>query len=127
VGVATTGGVPRFVNFSIDSSSNLADLQLSNNLPLQFPTEVYVIGQATTTLTSVSAINASQKSSLVDTGNFISLDDKGNPVSPSYQIVPYSNLVYLIRAVTNVKALNAVGNVGVISGFLVDTFVPSTT
>ena len=42
-----------------------------------------------------------------------------------FRLIAYNNLVYLIRAVSNVTALGVVGGLGATSGLLVDTFVPT--
>ena len=47
-------------------------------------------------------------------------------IDQEFQLIAYNNLVYLIRAVANVKALGVVGGLGVTSGLLVDTYVPAT-
>ena len=41
-------------------------------------------------------------------------------------MLTYNNLVYLVRAVTNVPALGKVGGLGAESGLLIDTYVPAT-
>ena len=125
LGVTNQGGVPQYMNFSISSSSTLASLVLTTNQALQFPTDCYVIGQSSTSLTSIDSINAATGLQLTDTGAFVSYDDSGTILDPSYQVVPYNNLVYLIRAVSNVPGLGTVGSIGTSAGFLVDTFVAS--
>ncbi|SPE36930.1 hypothetical protein SBA3_2530002 [Candidatus Sulfopaludibacter sp. SbA3] len=120
-------GVTEYTNFSIDATAGTADLQIGANVPLSFPTEIYVVGQASATLISVSAINALLGTGFSDTGNFMTLDDKGAIAGQEFQLVAYNNLVYLVRAVSNFPALGAVGGLGVISGLLIDTFVPTTT
>ena len=127
VAVASQGGVTQYVNFSINSTAGTADLQIGNSQPLQFPTQIYVAGQASTTLASVVQLNSKLKTNFTDTGDFLNQDAQGNVLDQEFQVIPYNNLVYLIRAVSNVKALGQLGGIGTISGLLVDTFVPATT
>jgi hypothetical protein len=125
LGVTNQGGVPQYMNFSINSSSQLSKLVLTTNQPLSFPSDCYVIGQSSTSLTSIASINTLTGLGLTDTGGFVSYDDSGKILDPSYQVIPYNNLVYLIRAVSNVQGLGLVGNIGISAGFLVDTYVAS--
>ena len=127
VAVANEGLVPRYVNFSINATAGTADLAIGNNVPLGFPTEIHVVGQASTTLTSIDAINQQLGTSLTSTGDFFTMDAGGNPLAQKFQVVTYNSLVYLIRAVSNVPALGAVGVQPAVSGLLIDTFVPATT
>ena len=116
------------MNFSIDATAGTADLQISSNKRLKFPTDCYVVGQASTTLTSIATINTKLKTtSFTDTGNFINEDQDGNVITQEFQLIPYNNLVYLIRAVANVDALSVVGGLGVTSGLLIDTYVPTAS
>ncbi len=117
----------QYRNFSINATAGTADLQVGANQPLTFPTECYVVGQISTTLTSIATINTKLGTGLTTTGDFISEDDQGNVIDQEFQLIAYNNLVYLIRAVANVKALGVVGGLGVTSGLLVDTYVPATT
>ena len=127
VAVTTKGGVTQYMNFSIDATAGTADLQISSNKRLKFPTDCYVVGQASTTLTSIATINTKLKTtSFTDTGNFMNEDQDGNVIAQEFQLIPYNNLVYLIRAVANVDALSVVGGLGATSGLLVDTYVPNT-
>ena len=123
VGVTTWGGVVQYIDFSINSTAGTADLQIGPNQRLQFPPECYVVGQASTTLTSVASIAPN----LTDTGSFMNQDPQGNLVGEQYQLITYNNLVYLIRAVANVQTLGALGGLGITSGLLIDTFVPTST
>ena len=126
VGVTTNGGVTSYTSFSINGAAGTADLQISSNQPLQFPTDCYVVGQASTTLISITDVNTLAHTALNDTGDFMNFDGQGN-VSPhqEFHLITYNNLVYLIRAVANVPALGVVGGLGAVSGLLVDTFVPT--
>jgi len=125
VAVTTTDmGVPQFMNFSITSTAGTADLQLTSSQPLKFPKEIYVVGQASTTLLSIDQINANLHTSLTSTGDLMTLDIFGQPVPGEFQLIPYNNLVYMIRAVSNNFALGLVGGLGTVSGLLIDTFVP---
>ena len=123
VGVTTWGGVAQYMNFSINSTAGTADPQISPNQRLQFPPECYVVGQASTTLTAVSGIAPN----LPDTGSFMNQDPQGNLIGEQYQLITYNGLVYLIRAVANVQALGSMGGLGITSGLLIDTFVPTST
>jgi hypothetical protein len=127
VAVTNDGGVTQYRNFSINATAGTADLQISSNQPLSFPTECYVVGQESTTLISIDTINAQLGTGFTNTGDFMNLDDQGNVAGQEFQLIPYNNLVYMIRAVANVPALGAVGGTGVVSGLLIDTFVPATT
>ena len=80
---------------------------------LSFPTECYVVGQASTTFTETG-----------DTGDFTSTTADG-VITAEFALVPYGGLVYLVRAVSNVAALGGVGLLGITSGLLIDTYVPS--
>ena len=128
VAVTTNNGVTQYMNFSINATAGTADLQISSNQRLRFPTDCYVVGQSSTTLTSISDINKLANTSLVDTGDFVNFDNQ-NHVSKhqEFQLIAYNNLVYLVRAVSNVAALGYVGGLGAVSGLLVDTFVPTKT
>ena len=57
VAVTTQDGVLKYMNFSINATAGTADLQITANQSLTFPTECYVVGQASTTLTSMDEIN----------------------------------------------------------------------
>jgi hypothetical protein len=128
VAVTTTdAGVPQYMNFSINATAGTADLAVSENKPLKFPTEIYVAGQASTTLTSVIDLGLSLGTALLSTGDFLTLDEFGLPTAQEFQLIPYNNLVYLVRAVANCPPLGAVGGLGTVSGLLVDVYVPATT
>ena len=125
VGVTTAGGVAQYTSFSIDAAAGTAGVQVGPTQLLNFPPNIYVVGQATTTLANVADIVTSGTDTS-DTGAFTSTDDDGNTTA-QFQVVPYNNLVYLIRAVTNVAALADVGVSGAVSGLLIDTYVPATS
>ena len=127
VGVTTNGGVVHYTNFSINATAGTADLQVGNSQKLTFPSEVYVVGQASTTLISIDEVNTLAKSALNDTGDFVSLDKQGAVAHQEFQLIPYNNLVYMVRAVENSGPLGFVGGLGITSGLLIDTFVPATT
>jgi hypothetical protein len=128
VAVATSDtGAKQYMNFSIDATAGTADLQISQNQPLAFPAEICVAGQASTTLASVTSLNAASGASLTSTGDFMTLDGTQLPTGQEFALVPYNNLVYLIRAVSNCASLGAVGGLGVTAGLLIDTYVPAST
>jgi hypothetical protein len=120
-------GVPQFMNFSINATAGTADLQLTNSQALKFPTEIYVVGQASTTLISIGDINKKLGTSLTNTGDLMTLDFFGEAEVGEFQLIPYNNLVYMVRAVSNNFALGQVGGLGTVSGLLIDTFVPATS
>src|ERR1035438_8391258 len=114
VGVTTFGGVVQYTSFSVSSTAALT-----------FPPNIYVAGQASTTLTTVADIPMGGPEA-TDTGAFANQDAQGNVKQQQFQVVPYNNLVYLIRAVSNVAELAQVGGANAVSGLLIDTFVPTT-
>jgi hypothetical protein len=126
ISVSTATGTAEFASLSINPTAGTADISLSANQALAFPTDCYVVGQASTTLTSVDDINSRVGSGLGSTGDFASTADDGT-VTAQFQVLTYDGLVYLIRAVSNVAALGAVGSGTSTSGLLIDTFVPATT
>jgi hypothetical protein len=79
------------MNFSINATAGTADLQITSNLPLTFPTECYVAGQASTTLTSMADINTRMKlppnAGFTNTGDFMNLDSQGNVTSQEFQLI----------------------------------------
>ena len=44
----------------------------------------------------------------------MNLDANGNLTTQQFQLIPYNNLVYMIRAVSNVNALGVVGGLGAV-------------
>ncbi len=57
VAVSTSDtGAKQFTNVSINATAGTADLQLGQNRPLDFPNEIYVVGQASTTLISMDGV-----------------------------------------------------------------------
>lgn len=120
-------GAKQFVNFSIDATAGTADLQIGQNQPLTFPKEIYVAGQASTTLISIDDINAALGTGFQTTGDFMTLDGFLQPTGQEFELIPYNNLVYMLRAVANCPQLGAVGGLGATAGLLIDTYVPATT
>jgi hypothetical protein len=97
---------------------------MSNDQPLAFPVEIYVVGQASTTLVNVSTLSAT----LTDTNGFFTpVDDDGTLPTPQFKVIPYNNLVYLVRAVSNCAALGGVSGLGSVSGLLIDTYAPASS
>ncbi len=122
VAVTTQSGSAEYLSLSIDPSNlgqnpndPLEGALPTTGTPLTFPTDCYVVGQATTTLTPVPGT----------TGQFASYDENGDLTS-EFALVPYGQLVYLVRAVQNVSSLAALGGLGITSGLLIDTFVPGS-
>jgi hypothetical protein len=115
--------VPVYSSFAIDTSSGTTQLPMSNDQTLSFPAEIYVVGQASTTLVNVSTIN----STLTDTNGFYTPVADGVLPTPQYKVIPYNNLIYLVRAVSNCAALASVGGMGCVSGLLIDTYVPASS
>jgi hypothetical protein len=126
VGVTSLGGVVQYSSFSISATAGTAGVQVGSTAPLAFPPNIYVAGQASTTFTTVADITVGGPDT-TDTGAFANQDAQGNIIPQQFQVVPYNNLVYLIRAVSNVAALAQVGGANAVSGMLIDTFVPATT
>jgi hypothetical protein len=114
VGVATIGNV-QYNSVSISAQPATVGINIGSTLPLSFPPNIYVVGEASTTFSTVSP----------DTSTFVNMDDDGNVIGQQFQCVPYNNLVYLIRAVTNNPGLVPIG--GAVSGLLIDTYVPTTS
>jgi hypothetical protein len=123
IGMSSEYGYPQFFNFSIDATAGTAELDTSAVQALQFPPDIYVVGQASTTQTSV----ASLQEGISDTGSFMNRDKQFNAIAQQYQVIAYNNLVYLIRVVSNATPLEQVGKTGVNTGLLIDTFVPSSS
>ena len=127
VAVTTQNGVTQFSSFSINPTAGTAVVQATAPQPMTFPDECLIVGQATTTLTTMAEVNTSlQGTSYATTGDFTGVDPDGN-VTCQYAVVPYNNLVYLVRAVNNVPALGVIGDSMATSGLLIDTFVAATT
>ena len=117
VGVTTSGGVVQYTSFSTGAVAGSPGVTVGNSKPFAFPSNIYLAGQASTTLTDVADQG--------DTGAFVNLDSSGNVIGQQFQVIPYNNLVYLVRAVSNVAALSQVGGSNAVSGLLIDTFVPT--
>jgi hypothetical protein len=127
IGVTTNGGTAQYTNLSIDSTAGTADLSIGTNQILKFPTECYIAGQASSTLTTIDTINTSLGTISITTGSLVSQDSNGNQLPPQFQLLTYNNLVYMVRAVSNVASLSSVGGLSATSGLLIDTFVPTQT
>ena len=125
VAVSTVGGVAAYSSLSIDPTAGTTSVTTSTPAPLTFPSDIYVVGRASTTLTSVTTLNTTPGSAFTSTGDFSGTDANGN-AEAAFAIVPRNNLVYLVRAMTDVTALGAIGGTGITSGLLIDTFVPTT-
>jgi len=123
VGVTTNGGV-QYTNFSLGASAQTPGFTVTRSKNLQFPQNIYVVGEASTTFTTVSDLRLSGSNS-DNTGAFVNQDSNGGLIAQQFQVIPYNNLVYLVRAVSNVPALAGVGGSGAVSGLLIDTFVPT--
>jgi hypothetical protein len=118
------GSVPVYSTLGMAPSANSIQVPMTNDVTLSFPTEIQVVGQASTTLATVSALNAG----LTDTGGFFTpVGSDGTLPTPQYKAIPYNNLVYLVRAVSDCAALGAVGGLNCVSGLLIDTFVPTSS
>ena len=116
--------VPVFSTLGMAPSSNSIQVPMTDDVALRFPTEIQVVGQASPTLTTVSALNVG----VSDTGGFFTpVDSHGVLPTPQYKAIPYNNLVYLVRAVSDCAALGAVGGLGCVSGLLIDTYVPTNS
>jgi hypothetical protein len=130
VGVTTQNSFPQYSNLSINSAAGTADIQIGSMSPFTFPTECYVVGAASTMFTTVADINTllAPSSPFLNTGQFANLNADGTLSNKQeFQLVPYNNLVYLVRAVSNSPALSAIGGLGVTSGLLIDTYVPTAS
>ncbi|MFM0330068.1 RHS repeat domain-containing protein [Paraburkholderia strydomiana] len=121
-GVSPTN-TPVFSSFAINGNTGGTQVSLSLDQILQFPTEIQVVGQASTTLIDVGTLGGG----LTDTNGFFSLlGDNGDLPTPQYKAIPYNHLVYLVRAMSDSDALAAVGGIGCKSGLLIDTYVPTS-
>ena len=106
IGASNQNQAPVFSSFAIDATAGTVQPGMSSDQLLAFPTEIYVVGQASATLASVTALNPT----LTDTNGFYTpLDENRQLPTPQFKAIPYNNLVYLVRAVANCAALAAVG------------------
>ena len=123
VGVTTTGNVAQYMSFSINATAGTADLQITSNKQWHFRPEMLRgrPGQHDADL----GCRASTRF-FSTPGDFMNLDSQGKATGEQFQLIAYNNLVYLIRAVANVQALGAMGGLGVTSGLLIDTYVPTS-
>ncbi len=114
---------PVFSTFAIDPTAATTQMPVSAEQVLSFPSEIQVVGQASTTLTDVTTLGAG----LSDTNGFFTpVDGSGVLPTPQYKAIPYNNLVYLVRAVSGSDALTLIGGLGCASGLLIDTYVPTS-
>jgi len=121
---STQSPVPVYATFAINSTAGTTQPSMSNDQPLAFPVEIYVVGQASTTLVNVSTLSAT----LTDTNGFFTpVGDDGTLPTPQFKVISYNNLVYLVRAVSNCAALGGVGGLGSVSGLLIDTYAPASS
>jgi hypothetical protein len=124
ISVSAQNSGPVFSTLGMSPSPNSIQVPMGNDVALSFPTEIQVVGQASTTISGVSVLN----SALTDTSGFFTpAGDDGILPTPQYKAIPYNNLVYLVRAVSNCAALAAVGGLNCTSGLLIDIFVPSSS
>ena len=116
--------IPVFSTMGMAPAANSIQVPMTADKTLSFPTEIQIVGQASTTVATVSSLNAA----LSDTGGFFTPVDSDEVLpTPQYKAIPYNNLVYLVRAVSNCAALGSVGGLGCVSGLLIDTFVPTSS
>ncbi len=114
---------PVFSSFAINGNAGGTQVPLSLDQILGFPTEIQVVGQASTTLIDVTTLGTG----LTDTNGFFTpADDNGDLPAPQYKAIPYNNLVYLVRAISDSEALAAIGGQNCRSGLLIDTYVPTS-
>ena len=125
ISVSAQNSTPVYSTLGMSPSPNSIQVPMSNDVALSFPAEIQVVGQASMTISSVSVLNPA----LTDTSGFFTPASAGdeNLPTPQYKAIPYNNLVYLVRAVSNCAALGAVGGLNCTSGLLIDTFVPSSS
>lgn len=129
-------GINKFTSFSLQQTPGSTDVTVGTSQQLTFPSELYIVGNASTTLESVSSLG-SINVTLNTTGDLVTggTDASGNPIYTAYKVIAYNNLVYLIRAVQGVSGLGVTqdqsnpsfnfGSFG--SGLLIDTFVPTSS
>jgi hypothetical protein len=123
IAAGSQDNAPIFSNFAINGSSGDLQVPLSSDQELEFPTEIQVVGQASTTLIDVTTLGTG----LADTNGFFTpVDGNGDLPAPQFKAIPYNNLVYLVRAISDSAALAAVGGLSCRSGLLIDTFVPTS-
>ena len=101
------------MNFSINSTAGTADLQIGTNQPLQFPPRS--TSSARRARRSPPSYHQRQLgTNFTDTGGFVTRTPNGNVLDQEFQVIPYNNLVYLVRAVSNVTGARVVGGLGTI-------------
>lgn len=125
VTVSNQNSAPLYSTFAMDPASAIGvQIPISPNQSLTFPSEIYVVGEASTTLASTTALDPG----LTDTNGFFTpVDSDGNLPTPQFKAIPYNNLVYLVRAISNCTELGLVGGLNCTSGLLIDTFVPASS
>jgi hypothetical protein len=123
VAAGSQNQTPVFSSFAINGNASGQQVPLSADKALDFPTEIQVVGQASTTLIDVTTLGTG----LTDTNGFFTpVDDNNELPAPQYKAIPYNNLVYLVRAISDSDALAAVGGLDCRSGLLIDTYVPTS-
>ncbi len=123
IAAASQNKAPVFSSFAINGNASGQQVPLSADKVLDFPTEIQIVGQASTTLIDVTTLGAG----LTDTNGFFTpVDDNDELPAPQYKAIPYNNLVYLVRAISDSDALAAVGGLDCRSGLLIDTYVPTS-
>ena len=123
IAAGSQDNAPIFSNFAINGSAGDLQVPLSSDQELAFPTEIQVVGQASTTLIDVTRLGTG----LTDTNGFFTpVDGNGDLPAPQFKAIPYNNLVYLVRAISDSDALAAVGGLNCRSGLLIDTYVPTS-
>ncbi|WP_434667423.1 hypothetical protein P5W99_38965 [Paraburkholderia sp. A3BS-1L] len=124
ISVSALSSGPIYSTLGMMPSPNSIQVPMGNDVAMSFPVEIQVVGQASTTISNLPALNPA----LTNTGNFFTpAGDDGVLPTPQFKAIPYNNLVYLVRAVSGCAALGAVGGLNCTSGLLIDTFVPSSS
>ena len=123
IAAGSQDNAPIFSSFAINGNASSTQVPLSPDKVLDFPTEIQVVGQASTTLIDVTTLGTG----LTDTNGFFTpVDDNDDLPAPQFKAIPYNNLVYLVRAISDSDALAAVGGLDCRSGLLIDTYVPTS-
>ena len=98
IAVGSQNEAPVFSSFAINGNSSSEQVPLSADQVLDFPTEIQVVGQASTTLIDITTLGTG----LTDTNGFFTpVDDNGDLPAPQFKAIPYNNLVYLVRAISD--------------------------
>jgi hypothetical protein len=123
IAAGSQNGAPVFSSFAINGNASGVQVPLSADQVLDFPTEIQVVGQGSTTLIDVTTLGTG----LTDTNGFFTpVGDNGELPAPQFKAMPYNNLVYVVRAISDSAALAAVGGLDCRSGLLIDTYVPTS-